>query len=306
MRLNHLVLLYIAIKFSSAVITKTRTHKVCGARVVTSVIVYKSSIHLQTSFSKNGTYAINPALTLAVSNAPTFLDTITSYTSRTTISGTTYPSPSPLSSVSDSTSFILAVGPGTMGNSNGNHQRRQAFSFLGLSGRTSTDCSNAATFSLTNGALTYTNGSGIMSFGTSSAAFTSYDIFIPTYISRPITTTFSLGLYGSLLWLNSSFPTGGAKFCVRNDGTILTVFVLGTQPDDCAFIDITISDLATCPQGFAAITGPTGPRGSSGAIGKGFGFGDWGRSLLTLCVKGRQGRLVFKVKSIAKCLEMLG
>jgi hypothetical protein len=61
-----------------------------------------------------------------------------------------------------------------------------------------------------------------------------------------------------LMWINDRFVDGGAVFCIKEDENFLAVFVMGTQPRDCAFIETTISDLSTCSQGLTAITGPSG------------------------------------------------
>jgi hypothetical protein len=193
------------------------------------------------------------------------LDPIASDTNLGTSAHTQYPSPSPLLSVSDSTPFILAVSPGRS-SEKGGLAIRQAFSFVGLSGRTSTDCSSAASFSLVNGQLSYTNSSGTMLFGTPASALASYVVFVPSPNPGEITTTFSLGRQGTLLWSSTSFPAGSVSFCVRDNGAIIAVFVIGTQPADCVFTDIDITDLSICPQGFAAISGPPGPTGPSGKI----------------------------------------
>jgi hypothetical protein len=227
----------------TTILTTTRKIKACNTHNATGMIIYKTSVYLQIS-----------------ENVPSNLDTIASFSNLLTDSQTPEPSLSPLLSISDTTPFILAVGGGRSGQ-NGEHMRRQSFSYVGLSGRTSTDCSSAATFSLVNGQLSYTNSSGTMIFGALSSALTSYVLFVPSTNPGDITTTFSLGQGGTLMWSSLSFPAISASFCVRNDGSILAVFVIGTQPTDCVFTAITIADLTTCPQGFAAVSGPSGPSG---------------------------------------------
>jgi hypothetical protein len=229
----------------TTIVTQTRTVKACHTLNSTGTIIYKTFAYLQVT-----------------ENVPTYLQTISSFSQLPMDSQTLEPSPSPLLSISNAMPFILAVGPSRSGQ-NVEHVRRQAFSYVGLRGRTSTDCSSAATFSLVNGQLSYTNSSGTMLFGTLSSATTSYVLFVPSTNPGDITTTFSLGQGGMLMWSSPSFPAISASFCVRNDGSILAVFVVGTQPTDCVFTVITIADLTTCPQGFAAVSGPSGPSGPS-------------------------------------------
>lgn len=244
----------------SAFLTETRTVKACRAKVATSVIVDKTSAYLQTSVLTNTAFAIDQHISTTVNNVPTFLDTVASYTTRRTFADTILPLASPLLSHSNIAPFILAVASRRSGQ-NGEYQRRQAFSFLALSGHTSSDCSAAASFSLTNGQLSYTNSSGSTMFGAASPALTTYSLFVPSSSPGDITTTFSLGQKGTLLWSSPSFPAGSASFCVRDSGAILAVFVIGTQPADCVFTDIAIADLSICPQGFYIVSGPTGPIG---------------------------------------------
>jgi hypothetical protein len=226
-------------------VTRTRTIRACHTRFSTSVLNYNTSLYLQISDEI----------------AQTYLNTISSLTNAFTSVQVPLPAPSPLSSISNRMPFILAVGPGRP-MQKGAPVRRQAFSFIGFNGRTSTDCSAAASFSLVNGQLSYTNSSGTMMFGTPSSALSSFVYFVPSLNPGDVTVTFQLGQQGTLLWINSSFPAGSVSFCVRNNGAIIAVFVIGSQPADCVFTAISISDISTCPQGFAA--GPSGPSGPSG------------------------------------------
>jgi hypothetical protein len=242
---NYLCASTLCLQAQTTVFTRTRTIRACHTQFSTSLLRYNTSVYLQ----------------IGDDNAPSYFDTISSYTDIRTSAETLHPAATPPLSISNTTPFILAVDQGSSGQKGGS-VRRQAFSFIGLNGRTSTDCSAAASFSLVSGQLSYTNSSGTMMFGTPSAALSSFVYFVPSSNPGDITTSFSLGQQGTLLWSNSSFPAGSVSFCVRNNGAIIAVFVMGSQPADCVFTAISISDISTCPQGFAA--GPSGPSGPSG------------------------------------------
>ena len=154
-------------------------------------------------------------------------------------------------------------------------RRRQAGSFVGYNGRTTTSCTQASVLTIYNGQLfiSYANGT-VAQF--SANAGDAYDNFIPSTTLGSITTTFSLSQSGTLLWNSPSFFNGNALFCLLPSGTIVAVFQQGAQPTSCDFIDLTIVELAGCviPSGSSATlippnpSGPTGPTGLQGVPGQ--------------------------------------
>ena len=147
-------------------------------------------------------------------------------------------------------------------------RRRQAGSFVGYNGRTTTSCTQASVLTIYNGQLfiSYANGT-VAQF--SANAGDAYDNFVPSTTSGSVTTTFSLSQSGTLLWNSPSFFNGNALFCLLPSGTIVAVFQQGAQPTSCDFIDLTIVELAGCviPSGSSATLIPPNPSGPSGASG---------------------------------------
>ena len=154
-------------------------------------------------------------------------------------------------------------------------RRRQAGSFVGYNGRTTTSCTQASVLTIYNGQLfiSYANGT-VAQF--SANAGDAYDNFIPSTTPGNVTTTFSLSQSGTLLWNSPSFFNGNGLFCLLPSGTIVAVFQQGAQPTSCDFIDLTIVELAGCviPSGSSATlippnpSGPTGPTGLQGVPGQ--------------------------------------
>lgn len=147
-------------------------------------------------------------------------------------------------------------------------RRRQAGSFVGYNGRTTTSCTQASVLTIYNGQLfiSYANGT-IAQF--SANAGDAYDNFIPSTTPGSVTTTFSLSQSGTLLWNSPSFFNGNALFCLLPSGTIVAVFQQGAEPTSCDFIDLTIVELAGCviPSGSSATLIPPNPSGPSGPSG---------------------------------------
>ena len=147
-------------------------------------------------------------------------------------------------------------------------RRRQAGSFVGYNGRTTTSCTQASVLTIYNGQLfiSYANGT-VAQF--SANAGDSYDNFVPSTTAGSVTTTFSLSQSETLLWNSPSFFNGNALFCLLPSGMIVAVFQQGAQPTSCDFIDLTIVELAGCifPSGSSATLIPPNPSGPSGAQG---------------------------------------
>ena len=154
-------------------------------------------------------------------------------------------------------------------------RRRQAGSFVGYNGRTTTSCTQASVLTIYNGQLfiSYANGT-VAQFSANTGD--AYDNFVPSTSPGSVTTTFSLSQSGTLLWDSPSFFNGNALFCLLPSGTIVAVFQQGAQPTSCDFIDLTIVELAGCviPSGSSATlippnpSGPTGPTGLQGVPGQ--------------------------------------
>ncbi|KAK0513497.1 hypothetical protein JMJ35_004483 [Cladonia borealis] len=240
-----------------------------GPRVITSVLVVKQTIHVITNVPKDTAFEVNPDLTISVNNAPTNLDLITTYFSRHTSVITIAGSTGGAKYVGDQ--FALKVVAPYLSPK----RRRQAGSFVGYNGRTTTSCTQASVLTIYNGQLfiSYANGT-VAQF--SANAGDAYDNFIPSTTPGSVTTTFSLSQSGTLLWNSPSFFNGNALFCLLPSGTIAAVFQQGAQPTSCDFIDLTIVELAGCviPSGSSATlippnpSGPTGPTGLQGVPGQ--------------------------------------
>ena len=233
----------------------------CGnnARVITKVLVYENSVYINTDVLSNTTFEVNPDLTITVNHAPTSLDLTTTFTSKQSIYNTLYPSATTLTNVTYQTPFALLIGY-----TERSRVRRQSGTYLGFNGTLTTTCSTASTYTLSNGQL-FEQSNGV-TYQFSAAVGVAYEFFAPTLTAAAITTTFSLGENGALMWINPNFFNGNALFCVFTNGSIVAVFAQGAQPVGCDFIDISISDLSGCisNQGPAGPGGPQGPAGVSG------------------------------------------
>nr|AUW30787.1 hypothetical protein [Cladonia uncialis subsp. uncialis] len=240
-----------------------------GPRVITSVLVVKQTVHVITNVPKDTAFEINPDLTISVNNAPTNLDITTTYFSRHTSVITIAGSTGSANYLGDQ--FALRVVAPNLSPK----RRRQAGSFVGYNGRTTTSCTQASVLTIYNGQLfiSYANGT-VAQF--SANAGDAYDNFVPSTTPGSVTTTFSLSQSGTLLWNSPSFFNGNALFCLLPSGTIVAVFQQGVQPSSCDFIDLTIVELAGCviPSGSSATlippnpSGPTGPTGLQGVPGQ--------------------------------------
>ncbi|KAL2043931.1 hypothetical protein N7G274_003451 [Stereocaulon virgatum] len=246
-------------------------------RVVTSVLVVKHTIRIITNIPIDTTLHMNTDLSITVNNAPTELDIITTYYSRSTASQT-YAGKIPLGLTRYTKgNFVLVV----VSNRLSPKRRRQAGSFISYNGRTTSSCAQASTLSLNNGQLFVTFANGTVAQYSANAG-DPYDVLMPSTTPGAYTTTFSLSNTGTLLWTNPNFYNGGALFCVLPSGVLLAVFQQGSQPTSCVFIDLTITELTACPApgslssgqtaptillGNGGLQGPTGPTGPSGLSG---------------------------------------
>lgn len=122
----------------------------------------------------------------------------------------------------------------------GGKRRRQAVSFVDYQGRATSNCFEATTYTLYAGQLfaQYANGT-IAQFSAFSGEV--YTILEPKTTVGDITTTFSQDSKGSLLWTNDAFYNGAARFCIVPSGDLVAVFALDAQPENCIFVDLTVS-----------------------------------------------------------------
>ena len=225
-----------------------------GNMTIESVVVMKHTIHIITSVPHDTTFQVNTGLTITVNNAPTSLDFLTTYFSRTTairtmtrsvarfidLQITFWPwhsqNPSDFS-MSAANSFTLMIVASELSPK----RRRQAGAFMSYTGRATSSCAQAGILTLANNQLWVTFSNGTIAQFSANTGDT-YDYFTPSITPGDITTTFSLSNTGSLLWTNSNFFNGNALFCVLPSGVIVAVFQQGAQPSSCIFIDLTIAE----------------------------------------------------------------
>ena len=217
-------------------------------QIITKVIVFEYPVYIKTYVISNTAFEVNSDFTMTVENAPTDVDLSTAYTVRRTTVDIIYPSAGTSYSVKDGSPFVLAIGSTEL-----SHRRRQTGSYLGTNGELTSSCAAANTYSLINGQLFVTSNGTTQQY--SSSPGTPYELFVPSTSNGSITTTFSLGITGSLLWTSTAFFNGNALFCILPSGSVIAVFAQNAQPQGCIFIQITISDLTSC-------FNPMGPSGS--------------------------------------------
>ena len=218
-----------------------------GSQLITKVFVIEYPIYVKTNVLTNTTFQINPDFTMTVDNAPISIDLSTVYTSKRTTVDMIYPSAGTSYSILDGSPFVLAIGSAGL-----SHRRRQTGTFLGTNGELTSSCAAANTYSLVNGQLFVTSNGTTEQYSTLPG--TGYQSFVPSTTPGSITTTFSLGITGTLLWTSTAFFNGNALFCILSNGAVLAVFAQNAQPQGCIFIQITISDLTSC-------FNPVGPTG---------------------------------------------
>ena len=85
---SHYILHYALLLLSKAL---AEAHDGCPYHVgyssdISSVVVVKQTIHIKTNVLQDTTFVVNKELTLTVDNAPTNIDTITTFFSQSTIS----------------------------------------------------------------------------------------------------------------------------------------------------------------------------------------------------------------------------
>ncbi|CAF9930193.1 MAG: hypothetical protein ALECFALPRED_004548, partial [Alectoria fallacina] len=230
-----------------------------GAMLVESVVVVKHTIHIITSIPHNTTFKVNTGLTITVDNAPTSLDLLTTYFSRSTAIETMNGRNTHAASRYGTGNFTLIIVASELSPK----RRRQAGAFMSYTGRATSSCTQASILTLANNQLwiTYSNGT-VAQFSATSGD--TYDYFAPSTTPGDITTTFSLSSTGTLLWTSPEFFNGNALFCLLPSGVIVAVFQQGAQPISCVFMDLTIAELNSCVAASSAVTAVLGGPGPSG------------------------------------------
>lgn len=168
---------------------------------------------------------------------------------------TSFPLPQP-TVTTENTTFIL-VGT-SLGADLDQHSKRQSGSFyVSNNGTMTTNCSDAPTYSLQNGALSALSDGVQYIYSTSPGV--PYQPFSPSTIPGSITTTFSFGSNGVLFWQNDTFFNGQASFCSLSNGTVYAVFEEGVQPQGCFFLQLSLYSVSSCQAlSLATATGPSG------------------------------------------------
>ncbi|KAK6425129.1 hypothetical protein LTR81_002502 [Elasticomyces elasticus] len=236
--------------------------------------VYEQAISINTYVQTNTTFYPAPHYAVTVSNAPTSFDGITTfrYTESRTLGNTAATTRSTASLVATPTvamnAYVLMVhrDPGRQTDRRKIHQRQSGTFYVAANGTISNDCTMSPIYAVNNGVLTTTVQGTVYTYSTSPGI--GFEMFAPSTIPGSITTSFTLGAGGVLVWTNAGFYNGQAAFCSLSNGTIYAVFQQNAQPDGCLYIQLTLFTVSSC-QGlsYSTVTGPPGPTGSTGPQG---------------------------------------
>ena len=228
-----------------------------------TTIVFEQTVAINTEILSDTTFYPLPGVPVTISNAPTSLDTVTSFqwTSTqmpdhsTSASRVIQSSMSTLSPADDA--FVLRI---TQHSPSGRRLKRHSGgTYVSGTGTVINDCTTSPIYSTRNGSLTATTNGTTYIYSTSTGIGAA--AFAPSTIPRDFTTSFSISSNGALQWTNSAFFNGQASFCVLQNGTVYAVFAQGAQPDGCLFIQLTLYSVSSCQgMSFATITGPPGPQ----------------------------------------------
>lgn len=229
-----------------------------GPRIQT--VIHQQVVSIKTDVQTNTSFYPIPEVAITVTDAPTSFDTITSlrwsstqpytaFISLTSPPTTTTSTLAVSSPTSTNTSFVLIISGGINQN-----QRRQsnAHYYIGANGASTTDCSNAPIYTITNGVLTASINGVTYYYATTPGI--SYTQFVPSLTPGTITTTFTASSNtGLLTWTNDQFFNGQAQFCSLANGTVYATFVENAVPQGCSYIQLSLFS-ASC----AALPGSTG------------------------------------------------
>ncbi|KAK3651468.1 hypothetical protein LTR56_005610 [Elasticomyces elasticus] len=247
--------------------------------------VYEQAISINTYVQTNTTFYPAPHYAVTVSNAPTSFDGITTfrYTESRTLANTAATTRSTASLIATPTvalnAYVLMVSrdPGRQTDRRKIHQRQSGTFYVAANGTMSNDCTLSPIYAVNNGVLTTTVQGTVYTYSTSPGV--TFEMFAPSTISGSITTAFTLGAGGVLVWANAGFYNGQAAFCSLSNGTIYAVFQQNAQPEGCLYIQLTLFTVSSC-QGlsYSTVTGPPGPTGSTGPQGPTGAIGSTGPS----------------------------
>lgn len=228
-------------------------------------VIHEQAVSINTNVLLNTTFHPLSEVAATISDAPTSLDGITTFTWTETKTYMDYPrllssasvtaaqtTPTPMDS-----SFVMIVRGQDL------HQKRQSGSYyVSASGVISNDCTNSPIYTINNGGLTATVNGVIYTYSTSSGV--PYAAFAPSTVPGTITTTFGTGANQVLVWRNAEFFNGQAAFCALANGMVYAVFQENAQPDGCLYIQLSLFSVSSC-QGLqlSTITGPPGPTDKS-------------------------------------------
>lgn len=224
-------------------------------------IIHEQAVSINTKVLLNTTFNPFSNVEVTISNAPTSIDEVTTFTwteTKTHTSDRRVPSsisgglatPTPTDS-----SFVMIVRGQDL------HQKRQSGSYyVSADGVISNDCTHSPIYTINNGGLTATSNNVVYTYSTSSGV--PYAAFVPSTVPGSITTTFWTGANQVLTWRNTAFFNGQAAFCAISNGTVYAVFEENAQPDGCLYIQLSLFSVSSC-QGLqlSTITGPPGPTG---------------------------------------------
>ncbi|KAK4962066.1 hypothetical protein LTR10_002563 [Elasticomyces elasticus] len=227
--------------------------------------VYEQAISINTYVQTNTKFYPAPHYAVTVSNAPTSFDGITTfrYTESRTLGNTAVTTRSTASLVATPTvamnAYVLMVqrDPGRQTDRRKIHQRQSGTFYVAANGTISNDCTMSPIYAVNNGVLTTTVRGTVYTYSTSPGV--GFEMFAPSTIPGSITTSFTLGAGGVLVWTNAGFYNGQAAFCSLSNGTIYAVFQQNAQPDGCLYIQLTLFTVSSC-QGlsYSTVTGPPG------------------------------------------------
>ncbi|KAK5734921.1 hypothetical protein LTR17_008554, partial [Elasticomyces elasticus] len=227
--------------------------------------VYEQAISINTYVQTNTTFYPAPHYAVTVSNAPTSFDGITTYryTESRTLANTAATTKSTASLIATPTvalnAYVLMVqrDPGKQTDRRKIHQRQSGTFYVAANGTMSNDCTLSPIYAVNNGSLTTTVQGTVYTYSTSPGV--TFEMFTPSTIPGSVTTAFTLGAGGVLVWANAGFYNGQAAFCSLSNGTIYAVFQQNAQPEGCLYIQLTLFTVSSC-QGlsYSTVTGPPG------------------------------------------------
>ena len=221
-------------------------------------VIHQQAVSINTNVLLNTTFSPFSDVAITISNAPTSLDGITTFTWTETKTYASYEALSPSTSAIETTATPIDSAFVMMVRSNELNQKRQSGSYyVSASGVISNDCTNSPIYTISNGALTTTVNGVVYTYSTSAGV--PYAAFVPSTVPGTISTNFGTGTNQVLTWWNSAFSNGQASFCALSNGTVYAVFQQNAQPDGCLYIQLSLFSVSSC-QGIqlSTITGPPG------------------------------------------------